>query len=168
MLENENKDGDERYHLPKGEVVITQARAGKGDLRIDRRDGQIRFRPVTISQVLYDCEILDDGHLGAIDKFMSARLALWSALGTDKMRGSATDAEESEPKDEYMRIVKAMHGHDLKTVKEAIDGDGAMLSRRMKKLKAEDGVTYSRALRSLRNTYLDAFDELEKAAFLKK
>ena len=152
---------DESQWLPKGEAVYTSARLAKGDLRVGR-DGQARFTALSIMTTLRDFDVLDDSHLEAADTFDRWRKTLAHVLRLDGMRASTSGASDECKEDNYIMLVKRMHSTDLRIVTEAYDKSGVQIAQRLRYLKAKDTKAYSAALRSLRNTYRDAFDELEK------
>lgn len=154
---------DETVCLPRGEEVFTPERLNKPDVRRNANGG-IYIAPATIATTLRDYGVLTDEHMAAVHKFEVWRTMLAVALGVDRITMLAPLSEYGDMRreDDYVRLVKLIDATSLRIVTDALDNHGEGLGYRLSRLRATDKLTYSRALRSLRNTYLDAFDDLAK------
>lgn len=155
---------DESVWLPKDVPAFTKERLNKGDVRINA-SGRPVIVPTSITTTLHDFGVLSDHHVEAARRFSVWRQMLAVALGVDRITKDmrSTEAGRERQEDDYVRLVKIMHATDLRIVTEAVDHNGASLGARLTELRASNKVRYSAALRSLRNTYLDAFDALHAA-----
>lgn len=159
----DNDTIDTSVWLGPQDAVYTVERLAKGDFRMGT-DGQVRAVPTTVMTVLHDRQILNDEHIEASRRFMVWRAMLAVALGVDRItKTMKADESRAGQEDDYLALVKIMNAADLRVVTEACDANGAALSSRMQMLWADDRDRYARAIRSLRNTYLDAFDSLADA-----
>jgi hypothetical protein len=151
---------DTSVWLPKGEAVYTKERLNKGDIRMV--NGQPTVVKMNLLTTLRDFDVLDDSHPEAARAFMQWREILAAALGVDKLRGSLRINAETTglSDDKYVILVKRMKPNYLYAITMACDSDGHAYGRRLREIKAHSSTAYSSALRSLRNTYRDPFDDL--------
>lgn len=153
---------DQAVWLPNGEPVYTPERLAKADVRRDE-SGRPVIVPDTIATTLHDFAVLTDEHMAAAKRFGIWRKMLAVSLGVDRItRDMAGEYGRERQEDNYVMLVKLINVTSLRIVTEALDHSGEALGQRLQQLRRTDKITYSRALRSLRNTYRDAFDDLQK------
>lgn len=154
---------DQAVWLPNGEPVYTPERLAKADVRRDE-SGRPVIVPATIATALHDFAVLTDEHMAAAHRFNVWRTMLAVSLGVDRITRDMARSEygNNRHEDDYVRLVKLIDATSLRIVTEALDHSGEALGQRLQQLRRTDKITYSRALRSLRNTYRDAFDDLQK------
>lgn len=160
MHKEEEYAGDTTQWLPEGAAIYTAERIAKGDMQIDAKDGQVRFEPVNIMRVLIRHDVLNEEHAGAARQFVTWRRILRHAIGADRINSTMSGEGRECIEDNYVLLVKRLQAVDLRVIAEAYDHSGVSMGARLETLRVTDEKTYKAAKRSLRNTYLDAFDAL--------
>lgn len=101
MIETEDlKDGDERYHLPRGEPVLTPERIAKGDLEYALTEsGNLRFAQAQLNTVLnflWVGKILTQQHVHDGQTFEIWQICFTSEFQIKENRIYATELERFE------------------------------------------------------------------------